>query len=68
MTKKEIKEALQKEYIEALAIFAEYLNTFEEEEQEEALFDLDTIAWETAEENEFTDEWLTIFSALQMAI
>lgn len=68
MTKKEIKVALQEEYIVALAIFAEYIAKFDEEEQEDKLDELDSITWEVAEECDATDEWLEIFSALQMGI
>ena len=68
MTKKEIKTALKKEYIVALSIFAEYIAKFDEEEQEEKLYELDDIAWEVAEKCKTTDKWLEIFSALQMGI
>lgn len=68
MTKKAIKENLKKEYIEALSFFAEYISAFEEDEQEQAVEDLDTIAWEVAEKADLTEEWLGIYSALLTAI
>ena len=68
MTKKAIKENLKKEYIEALSFFAEYISTFEEDEQEEAVEELDTIAWEVAAKADLTEEWLIIYSALLTAI
>lgn len=72
MTKKKIKAALKaalkKEYIVALSIFAEYIAKFDEEEQEEKLYKLDDVVWEVAEKYHATDEWLEIFSALQMSI
>ena len=68
MTKKAIKENLKKEYIEALSFFAGYISTFEEDEQEQAIEDLDSIAWEVAEKADLTEEWLCIYSALLTAI
>lgn len=68
MTKKAIKENLKKEYIEALSFFAEYISTFEDDEQEQAIEDLDSIVWEVAEKADLTEEWLDIYSALLTAI
>ena len=68
ITKKAIKENLKKDYVEALGFFAEYISTFEEEDQEQAIEDLDTIVWEVAEKADLTEEWLSIYSALLTAI
>ena len=68
MKKVEIKKNLKKNYIEALSFFAEYINTFEEDEQEQAIEDLDTIAWEVAKKADLSEKWLNIYSALLTAI
>ena len=68
MTKKAIKENLKKDYIEALAFFAEFIAQFDEDEQEEKIDDLDDIAWEVAEKYDLMDEWFCIYTALMTAI
>lgn len=66
MTAKEIKNALTKDYIEALGIFANYLK--DSEDAEETLYELDSEVWTIAEENHLTDEWLEIYTGLMTAL
>lgn len=69
MTKKEIKKNLKKDYIEALAFFANALSNVDEDELEFEIEELDTKVWETVgHDTEMQDTWLKIYSGLLTAV
>ena len=69
MTLKEAKANLKKDYIEALASFAEYLNQFEEEDQYDELEKLDERIFEKANWDwNLGEEWLHIYTGLMIAV
>lgn len=69
MTKKEIKKNLKKDYIEALALFAESLSEVDEDEMEFEIEELDTKVWEAiGHDTDMQDMWLKIYSGLLTAV
>ena len=69
MTLKEAKANLEKDYVDCLAAFATYINSFPENEQYEALEELDDRIFETANWKwGYGDEWLHVYSGLRMAV
>ena len=69
MTLTAAKKALKGDYISALSFFAGYLAQFEDEdEMEDALFDLDEMVFEKTFDWELSDEYLRVYTALRTAI
>lgn len=69
MTKKEIKKNLKKDYIEALAFFAESLSEVDEDEMEFEIEELDTKVWEAiGHDTDMQDMWLRVYSGLLTAV
>lgn len=68
MTKRDAIKALstRKTYIESLAIFAQWLETVNEEDREDALDALDDKIYFDLE-GEKSDKWLDIYTALKTA-
>jgi hypothetical protein len=65
MTKTEFKKTLKMDYLEAMAVFAERLEKYEDaEEARDVIDEFDDKAFDWAMDSDLTDEWMAIYTGL----